>query len=186
MKKPNATVIISVCLIAVLACAVFLYGKLINLYTPEKHLSAATASDDYKVEAPDFSVLDMDGNKVTMSEITKGKKAVLNFWATWCDYCADEMPDFDDVYKEYDGEVVFMMVNLTDGQRETVDKAKAFIEKKGYSFPVYFDTENEVHQWYDVSGLPSTYIINSDGTFFGFTQGRLHGDALKEAIDNAS
>ena len=78
-----------------------------------------------------------------------------------------------------------MMINLSDGQRETVENAKAFVEKKGFSFPVYFDSDEEVHQWYDVTGLPSTYIINSDGTFYGFTQGRLHGEALKEAIANA-
>lgn len=185
MKRPNATVIIAVCFAALMVISVMLYSKLMNLYTPEKHLSAATASDDYKVEAPDFSVYDTDGNKVSMSEVCEGKKAVLNFWATWCDYCVQEMPDFDEVYKECGDDVVFMMINLSDGQRETVENAKAFVEKKGFSFPVYFDSDEEVHQWYDVTGLPSTYIINSDGTFYGFTQGRLHGEALKEAIANA-
>ena len=65
----------------------------------------------------------MDGNPVILSEIGKGKKVVLNFWATWCKYCKEEMPDFDEVYKEMGDDVVFMMINLPYTRGESVEKA---------------------------------------------------------------
>ena len=95
------------------------------------------------------------------------------------------MPDFDEVYKEMGDDVVFMMINLPYTRGESVEKAKEYIAENGFSFPVYFDNDQDVYMNYDVSGLPATYIINSDGTFFGYTQGRLPKDALVNAINNA-
>ncbi|MBR4878261.1 MAG: TlpA family protein disulfide reductase [Clostridia bacterium] len=170
---------------AILIVAVFAYGKLSALYTPENYLPTETDGEKPKIEAPDFAVYDMDGNPVLLSEIGKGKKVVLNFWATWCDYCKQEMPDFDELYKEMGDDVVFMMINLPYSKGETVEKATKYVLEEGYSFPVYFDKDKDIYQSYDVSGLPATYIINSDGTFFGYTQGRLPKDALVNAINNA-
>ena len=182
MKK-NVILIFGIA--AILIAAVFAYNKLGALYTPENYLPTASDSDNPKIDAPDFAVYDMDGNPVLLSEIGKGKKVVLNFWATWCKYCKEEMPDFDEVYKEMGDDVVFMMINLPYTRGESVEKAKEYIAENGFSFPVYFDNDQDVYMNYDVSGLPATYIINSDGTFFGYTQGRLPKDALVNAINNA-
>ena len=182
MKK-NVILIFGIA--AILIAAVFAYNKLGALYTPENYLPTAADSDKPKIDAPDFAVYDMDGNPVLLSEIGKGKKVVLNFWATWCKYCKEEMPDFDEVYKEMGDDVVFMMINLPYTRGESVEKAKEYIAENGFSFPVYFDNDQDVYMNYDVSGLPDTYIINSDGTFFGYTQGRLPKDALVNAINNA-
>lgn len=187
--KNKSTVLLIVGIIVIIAGAVFAYDKLSALYTPENYLPSENAStsesDKPKIPAPDFTVYDMNGDPVKMSEIGKGKKVVLNFWATWCGYCKDEMPDFDEVYKEMGDDVVFMMINLPHSRGETVEKAQKYILEEGYSFPVYFDNDNVIYQNYDVSGLPATYIINSDGTFFGYTQGRLPKEALVNAINNA-
>ena len=182
MKK-NVILIFGIA--AILIAAVFAYNKLGALYTPENYLPTASDSDKPKIDAPDFAVYDMDGHPVILSEIGKGKKVVLNFWATWCKYCKEEMPDFDEVYKEMGDDVVFMMINLPYTRGESVEKAKEYIAENGFSFPVYFDNDQDVYMNYDVSGLPATYIINSDGTFFGYTQGRLPKDALVNAINNA-
>ena len=61
---------------------------------------------------------------------------VLNFWATWCYYCKEEMPDFDEASKLYP-DVQFLMVNATDGVRETVDAAKKYVEENGFDFEVF-------------------------------------------------
>lgn len=72
-----------------------------------------------------------------------------------------EMPDFEEKYRELGGEINFLMVNMTDGSRETVKTASAFIEKKGYTFPVYYDTESNAAITYNVYSLPTTYFIDS-------------------------
>ncbi|MBQ2911713.1 MAG: TlpA family protein disulfide reductase [Clostridia bacterium] len=183
--KNKSTLLLIIGIAVILVGAVFAYNKLGALYTPENYLPTSAASDKPKIDAPDFAVYDMDGNSVLLSEIGKGKKVVLNFWATWCKYCKEEMPDFDEVYKEMGDDVVFMMINLPYTRGESVEKAKEYIAENGFSFPVYFDNDQDVYMNYDVSGLPATYIINSDGTFFGYTQGRLPKDALVNAINNA-
>jgi len=131
--------------------------------------------------APDFTVLDIHGNQVKLSDL-RGKPVVLNFWATWCGYCKVEMPDFDKLCKEYDGEVVFMMVNLTDGESETVASAKAYIEKEGYSFPIYFDTTGEAMNDYQAYSIPLTYFIGANGEAVAYASGALSEEGLRQGI----
>ena len=71
-------------------------------------------------------------------------------------------------YNELGEEIHFLMVNMTDGSRETVDAAKAFIEAQGYTFPVYFDTEMDAAITYGVNSIPTTYFIDADGYAIAF------------------
>ena len=112
--------------------------------------------------APDFTVLDADGNSVKLSDFI-GRPVVLNFWATWCPPCKAEMPDLQAAYETYGDEICFVMVNLTDGTRDTVDSVKAFAESSGYTFPVYFDTQSSAALAYSVYSIPNTYFINAEG-----------------------
>ena len=121
--------------------------------------------DIKKNTAPDFTVLDKDGNTVRLSE-KFGKPIVINFWATWCPPCKQELPDFDKLCKEYGDRVVFMMVNLTDGYRDTVDGTKRFVSGKGYTFPVYFDTKDNAASAYNVSSIPQTTFIDAKGNIY--------------------
>ena len=140
----------------------------------------ATEEADYS--APDFTVLDWEGKERKLSEF-EGKPVVLNFWASWCGPCKSEMPDFDEAYKKYEGKIHFLMVNCTDGGRETVDSAKAFIEEAGYSFPVYFDTTYEAATLYGASSIPLTYFIDANGDLVTYGRGALSADLLQKGID---
>ena len=102
----------------------------------------AGQQEPQKALAPDFTVVDADGREVKLSDF-RGKPTVVNFWATWCGYCKQEMPDFEEVYLEMGDEVNFLMVNMTDGSRETVEMASTYIADSGYTFPVYYDTQME-------------------------------------------
>jgi arginase family enzyme len=73
------------------------------------------------------------------------------------------MPHFNDVYNEVKDDVVFIMVDLVDGNRETVETGKSFIRENGYDFPVYFDITQNAANIYRVSSIPQTVFINAEG-----------------------
>ncbi len=134
-----------------------------------------------KYAAPIFTVYDKDGNKVSLSDM-KGMPVVVNFWASWCPPCKAELPDFDETAKEYEGKVVFMMVNLTDGIQETEEEAKAFIKSMGYEFPVYFDKDQDAAYKYSVSSIPATCFIDKDGYFIASATGMIDKATLEKGI----
>lgn len=130
--------------------------------------------------APNFTVLDYNGNQVKLSDYI-GKPIVLNFWATWCGYCQVEMPDFERARQE-NPDVLFLMVNATDGEYETVDSAKAFIESNGYGFEVVFDTTGQAQNTYHVTGFPITYFIDEVGNLVAYARGAISYNTLMDAI----
>ena len=159
---------------------------------PQKETTAASATDAPDTpadttpeqnpnQALDFTVQDWEGNMVKLSDFF-GKPIVLNFWASWCPPCKAELPDFDDACKKYDGEVVFLMVNMTDNQMETVEVAKDFIKTYGYDFPVYFDVSYEAAMVYGVRSIPQTYFINAEGEAVATATGMISASQLEQGI----
>ena len=132
--------------------------------------------------APDFTVYDLEGNAHKLSDF-RGKPVLLNFWASWCGPCQMEMPDFQKFYESHGDQVHFVIVNFTDGQQETVESASAFIEEKGYTFPVYYDTDIDAAMKYGVSAVPVSYFIDAEGNFVAWAQGALSADMLQQGMD---
>src|SRR5699024_5754406 len=112
-----------------------------------------------------------------------GKPVILNFWASWCVPCKKEMPDFDELYAEYGEDIHFVMVNMTDGSRETLEGASEFIEEQGYSFPVYYDTEYDAAITYGVTALPTTYFIDAEGYLVAHALSALDRETILTGID---
>jgi len=134
--------------------------------------------------APDFTVYDIDGNEVHLSDYI-GKPIVLNFWASWCGPCQMEMPDFHEKYLELGEDVHFLMINMTTG-RETLESASAFIANKEYSFPVFYDTESNAASTYGVYSLPTTYFIDAEGYAIAQATGAIDAETLQRGIDMIS
>lgn len=170
-------VFISLLLVLVLVVAMFGYEHL-----AEKFITDSYVNTDIRYTAPDFTVLDAEGNKVSLSDM-KGKPVVVNFWATWCGPCRSELPHFEEMYKKYGNNVVFMMVDLTENYRETVEGAKSFINDLGYSFPLYFDTEFSAAYAYSVNSIPLTVFVKADGTMYSNYVGAISAETLEKYIN---
>ena len=184
MKNKVKWVIIAISLVGVITGAAVWYPVLRENYSGNNLMqnsqSQDSASEDHAYAAPDFTVLDAQGNEVKLSDY-RGRPIVLNFWATWCSYCKIEMPDFDKAYEKYP-DVQFLMVNATDGIQETIATAKDYIAQEGYQFEVFFDTEFEAVNAYYVTGLPATYFIDKDGNLVTRSSGMLDFETLEKGI----
>lgn len=142
-------------------------------------IGATGCKKEYSV--PDFTVYDAGYNPHKLEDFI-GKPIVLNFWATWCYYCAVEMPAFDEAARKYDN-VQFLMINHTDGINETVSGASYFISQNGYSFPVFYDVSLEASEKYNVEAFPTTVFINKDGELVKRHEGMMSLELLESYID---
>ena len=146
-----------------------------NTATPEQ-------TEEPRIEAPDFTVYDADGNPTKLSDF-EGKPVILNFWASWCGPCRSEMPEFEQAYAQYGEDIQFVIVNSTDGYQETVDSASEFLAENGYTFPAWYDTDFEASAAYGVTGLPTTFFIDSEGYLEAYASGALNAEILQQGID---
>jgi len=127
--------------------------------------------------APDFSVKDADGNDLSLSSL-QGKIVFLDFWASWCAPCRDELPNVEQAFKEYaDSGLVVIGIDLDRNEGAFTGAVSYF----GLTYRQVFDgADGDVSSLYRVSGIPMSYLINRDGTIRGKS---LRGDDLKQAIE---
>ena len=147
---------------------------------PEESTKPEEPKKELTNPAPSFTVLDYNGNQVELSDYI-GKPIVLNFWATWCYYCKVEMPEFERARQE-NPDVLFLLVNATDGEYETVDSAKFFIESNGYGFEIVFDTLSQAQNAYHITGYPTTYFIDEVGNLVAYARGAISYNTIMEGI----
>ena len=121
--------------------------------------------------APDFTLHAMGGPNLRLKE-QRGRVVMVNFWATWCGPCRQEMPQLNRLYEKYKSSgFVLLGVNVDDD----VAKAAELAAKLGVTFPVLLDTEKTVSKLYDVSTMPSTMIIDREGKVRYVHRGYLAG-----------
>lgn len=194
MNSKKKFIIIALVFVLILAGAHVLYNKLSDGAAREQlagqdenqNENGEEQTDnerhDEKTKAPDFAVYDEEGNKKGLSDYL-GKPVIINFWASWCGPCKMEMPDFDKVYKELGDEIQFMMINLTDGSRETKETAGAYIKEQGFSLPVFYDLDNEAVNIYGAYSIPMTFFIDEEGHLIARATGAIDEQTLRKGID---
>ena len=117
-----------------------------------------------KRKAPDFCLDGLNGGKVRLNAL-KGKIVFLNFWATWCGPCKEEMPSMEALYQHYkERDFLFLTISVDYGGPEPVRK---FIEKHRYRFPVLLDPAGKTLDLFEISEIPATLIIDNKGKMMG-------------------
>ena len=198
MKKK--WIVPAIVLVALLALSPVLYKNLSQQVRPETAPPAATAEAVPAVTpetavteapaepesedplAPDFSVYNGEGESVYFSDFA-GRPAVINFWASWCPPCRSELPAFESAWETYGDRVEFLMVDLTDGSRETVEIAQSFIAEEGYAFPVYFDSDYSGASAYGIYSIPMTVFVDASGRIRGGRIGAMAEETLTAGLE---
>ena len=137
------------------------------------------------IAAPAMSLKDQNG--VTHSlEDYKGKVIFLNFWATWCGPCQNEMPDIQALYEDWgenSGDVIIIGVaGPNQGSEGSADDIGAFLDKNGYNYPVLMDESGEAFYQYSITAFPTTFMIDVDGNVFGMVRGEISREIMDEII----
>ncbi|MBM7603100.1 thiol-disulfide isomerase/thioredoxin [Metabacillus crassostreae] len=165
--------------ILAISILVFLIGYAIyNTVMPSNAKVGVTEGN----AAPDFELTTLDGEKMSLSDL-KGKKVLVNFWATWCPPCRSEMPDMQQIYDEYDDDVVIAAVNLTSSE-SSIDTVESFVNELSLTFPILLDEKGKVNNEYEVLSYPTSYFIDEEGIIKTKFVGALSYDQMKKLIDD--
>lgn len=117
-----------------------------------------------RLPAPDFSLPTLNGGELRLSDF-RGQLVLLNFWASFCAPCLEEMPALQHLWDEYRDAGFVVLAVAAD--RGSIEPVAAFIESGDYRFPVVLDVDGEVRNRYEVRALPTSYLIGADGRFLG-------------------
>lgn len=146
--------------------------------------SSQAASDSSSSEAPDVTLNLVDGTQKQLSE-SRGHVVILSFWATWCPYCIEEMPDIQKITEDYEG-VEAILVNCGEGAQTVED----FMAENSYSFTWALDEDYAAQSAYPTSGIPYTLVIDAEGNvvqaFSGSKASGMYNDfaaAVEEAME---
>jgi thiol-disulfide isomerase/thioredoxin len=171
-KKLILLVIAFLCFAIFIVSAYFGYDSLAAKYGDKNVNEEKSASenqdtkkqtDNEKIKAKDFVVYDENNKEVKLSDYI-GTPVVLNFWASWCPPCKSEMPSFNEMSNKYSKDkIAILMINLTDGQRETMSKAKQYITDNNYDLKILFDNNMDAANKYNISSIPRTIFIDKEG-----------------------
>lgn len=129
--------------------------------------------------APDFELETLEGEKVSLSDF-RGKRVMLNFWATWCPPCRAEMPDMQKFHENKD--VVILAVNLTETE-SSEDNVPKFVEEYGITFRVPLDVDSSVSTLYQIRPIPTTYLIDSNGMIHNVAFGAINYELMVQEFE---
>ncbi len=128
--------------------------------------------------APDFILPDMNGDNFQLSKNTGEKLLMINFWATWCAPCLDEMKAMIPVYEKF-RDRGFEVISISVDDNKTAGRVPAFVNSRKYPFRILLDTNNEVMQLYQTTVPPFTVLIDKEGKIIYSHTGYRKGDEKK-------
>lgn len=172
-------------IIILLGAASIVYTKFKAQALAQQTKETTTQSDgantkDEKQMVPDFKLKDLKGNDVKLSSY-RGKIVILNFWAVWCKYCKQEMPDLNELNKTLvkDNKVVLLAVD----SEENTDTVNSYLKENKISMNILLDSDGSITRKYGITGFPTTFIINRDGSLYTYIPGATNKETLISIID---
>ncbi len=151
--------------------------------TAESGTAESGTTGDEAIMVPDFTLKDLEGNEVSLSDY-KGKIVILNFWAVWCKYCIEEMPDFNKLDKELSeaGDAEILAVNV----QEPYDTVNDYITKNGIDLKVILDEDGAISSGiFGINSYPTTFVVNKDGSLYTYIPGKTDIETMRTVIDMA-
>jgi peroxiredoxin len=134
-----------------------------------------------RTPALDFELVDLKGQQVKLSDL-RGKVVLLNFWATWCPPCKAEIPDLIKFYEDFkDKDVVILGVDLTQSEKSQ-NAVADFLKSYGITYPVALDTDGTASKMYQVTGIPTSYIIDTQGIIRDIIVGPMDFEGMKRML----
>jgi len=134
--------------------------------------SGSAMSASISGPAPNFTLKSLGGKNIKLSELT-GNVVLLNFWASWCGPCRQEMPLLNAIHKKYEP-LGFTVLGVN--VEEQVSNARLFIDERPVDFPILLDSNNKVSKLFNVIAMPTTVVIDRDGNMRFLHQGYQSGD----------
>lgn len=132
--------------------------------------------------AADFTMTDWQGNTVSLSDY-RGKIVFLNFFATWCPPCEKEMPEFEQAYQDYGGDVVFLIIDVFTSERTDLAGVEQWWVDGGYTMPMIIDVEGDLNDDYPVRAFPTTFVIDREGGVLGYLEGGMDRAMVDQILD---
>jgi thiol-disulfide isomerase/thioredoxin len=174
IKKSSIMAILVILLLILSSCSAPSSGG--GAAIPEKTTEEASQESssqqeqkENKTYAPDFSLEDLDGNIITLASLG-GKNLIINFWATWCPFCVDEMPDLQKLYENYkDEDLVVIAINI----QESKSRVTKFLEDEGIDLPILLDEKGTTAITYGANSIPLTIAVNKEGVVVAGHRGKL-------------
>lgn len=124
--------------------------------------------------APDFVLKDINGQTISLAQY-KGKPILLNFWATWCGPCREELPSMQRLHEASKNNGGFHIIAISI-DRSNIKKVNKYAENLNLTFPILIDSDRETRYAYYIRGLPTSYLIDSEGKLRGFVSGARNWD----------
>ena len=124
--------------------------------------------------APDFILHDLHGKKVSLNQF-KGKPILINFWATWCGPCKEELPSMQRLHDDSksNGDIQILAISI---DRSNIEKIHQYAQSLNLTFPILLDPDRIARKPYFVRGLPTSYLVDADGKLQGFISGARNWD----------
>jgi peroxiredoxin len=170
-------------LLIVLVAAMFFGGRYLANRSRVGVTGTAKLSGDAKGQlAPEFELKDLAGKSVHLADY-HGKVVLLNFWATWCPPCKEEMPWFVDLQQRYGAQGLQVIgVAMDDSSQQTIE---SFTKRLGVNYPVLLGKESIAQAYGDVQFLPDTFYIGRDGKIVAHVQGLVNRKDIEEQVKKA-
>ncbi|ADL69125.1 TlpA family protein disulfide reductase [Thermoanaerobacterium thermosaccharolyticum] len=190
-KRKNIKLVASIAIILILGISIYFLNSYVmsnqsksnsqnvsGVNTADEKIQVGTEKGDL---APDFSLKDINGNTMTLSKL-RGKKVILNFWATTCPYCKIEMPELNKFYQNHKKDVVLLAIDIGE-EKSTVEN---YLEGKGYGFTILLDSDAKTAINYKVQFIPMSFFIDEKGIIRSISNGAMTYDEIEEYYQTIS